>query len=395
MSQCAQLGCQSAAKSSCSGCGIEKYCGSICQKLDWKEHKFICATLKRLPKQLEPYPEVFQVIKNIMNGPEKFRNNTRVLGHLVSCAEFQFGDRIRGKSYRERELGERIPNWNVEILIICEASLRIASLFFNDDTLDLIVKDDMAIPHLEKVLKILKPWSILIDLNDTSHSENLEQDQIHHIFRLLCGAHRQMGIIYSQQLKYDLSEYHCERCLAYGKRFEGTEEEKACLLGAAYRAYCRLRNIQQNYTAGVIFAEEAYNCYAMVYNPVHPEVQSASGCLIEALIFKGDYDKAEIFAQMTLDSLKDKANGLNQDSDQVAEGYYNLGKIIYRQDRDLVKAVSLTREAHRIRIQLYGNNHYKVGLTSCLLATILSKQGKFNFLCTTLYFFPFFQGLPF
>jgi hypothetical protein len=47
----------------------------------------------------------------------------------------------------------------------------------------------------------------------------------------------------------------------------------------------------------------------MAYNPVHPAVQTAAGALIDCLVNKGDLKNAETFAQMTLDSLKDPANG--------------------------------------------------------------------------------------
>ena len=33
----------------CSGCGLAHYCGEACQKLDWKQHKPICARLKSDP----------------------------------------------------------------------------------------------------------------------------------------------------------------------------------------------------------------------------------------------------------------------------------------------------------------------------------------------------------
>jgi hypothetical protein len=44
-------------------------------------------------------------------------------------------------------------------------------------------------------------------------------------------------------------------------------------------------------------------------------VQKAASMVIECFMFKGDFDHAEIFAQMTLDSLKDPGNGLDQQSE--------------------------------------------------------------------------------
>jgi hypothetical protein len=85
------------------------------------------------------------------------------------------------------------------------------------------------------------------------------------------------------------------------------------------------------------------NCAAVAYNPVHPKVQNAAGTLIECLTRKGDLCKAELFAQMTFDSLKDPQNGLDQQSEAVARGYYDITKVITDQRGDMVKAEMLAR----------------------------------------------------
>jgi hypothetical protein len=86
MSQCARPDCQIAAKSSCSGCGREQYCCSICQKQDWKAHKSICAILKRLPNELQSYNEAARITKEILAS--KKRTDVRVLEHLLLFADF-------------------------------------------------------------------------------------------------------------------------------------------------------------------------------------------------------------------------------------------------------------------------------------------------------------------
>jgi tetratricopeptide (TPR) repeat protein len=150
------------------------------------------------------------------------------------------------------------------------------------------------------------------------------------------------------------------------------------LLCRALRGSYRLHGIQGNYDEALLFAEEAYNCVAIAYNPVHPKVQEAASTLIECLIFKDDFDKAETFAQMTLDSLKDPGNGLDQQSEAVARGYYDLGNVINQQDRDLVKAEKLVRESFRIRSRLYDTHHQYVGMSIGLLAGILQSQGNLS-----------------
>jgi hypothetical protein len=44
----------------------------------------------------------------------------------------------------------------------------------------------------------------------------------------------------------------------------------------------------------------------------------------------------------------------------------------------LGKAEMLVREAYRIRVQLYGNNHYHSGQNAKLLASILMSKGKYG-----------------
>jgi hypothetical protein len=80
--------------------------------------------------------------------------------------------------------------------------------------------------------------------------------------------------------------------------------------------------------------------------------------------------------QVTLDNLRDPANNVDQESDAVALGYYNLGSVIDTQNENIILAEMLAREALRIRTQLYGNDHHLVGHSVALLAGIFRKQGN-------------------
>jgi tetratricopeptide (TPR) repeat protein len=173
----------------------------------------------------------------------------------------------------------------------------------------------------------------------------------------------------------NLAETHCQRGLTCARLYEGIEEEKADLLCEALNKYYNLRGDEGNYDEALIFAEEAYDCVAVAYNPVHPKVQNAASTLIECLTRKGDFDKAELFAQMTLDSLKDSKNGLDQQSEAVANGYYDLAIAFATQRENFVKAEKLARESLRIRVLIDSNNQ-QTGNSVSLLSTILRSQGK-------------------
>jgi hypothetical protein len=120
MSTCTRPCCLLEGLHRCSICLREAYCSVDCQKGDWKAHKAICKILKKLSFQLQPYHEVIQVIKEIREVVVTQKmENTRVLGHSISYALYQFGDRVIGKTCRERAFnGECIDNWVFEIGIL-------------------------------------------------------------------------------------------------------------------------------------------------------------------------------------------------------------------------------------------------------------------------------------
>jgi sulfatase maturation enzyme AslB (radical SAM superfamily) len=107
MPECARPDCQIAAKSSCSGCRIEQYCGSVCQKQDWKAHKSTYAVLKKFPNKLQSFYEAARIVEEILASNKG--NDVRVLEHLLLYADNQFGQQLPGRDYCVRTDGQRIP----------------------------------------------------------------------------------------------------------------------------------------------------------------------------------------------------------------------------------------------------------------------------------------------
>jgi hypothetical protein len=60
------------------------------------------------------------------------------------------------------------------------------------------------------------------------------------------------------------------------------------------------------------------------------------------LLIRGIIYDAERFAQVTLDNLKDPANGLNQESHEGAQGYYDLANV-YSKDEGEHKTEKLVK----------------------------------------------------
>jgi tetratricopeptide (TPR) repeat protein len=185
-----------------------------------------------------------------------------------------------------------------------------------------------------------------------------------------------MAIIAVNRNQFDLAEEHCQRCLAYSRRYGLEGEKKTTMIFQALRTYCSLRQYQCNLLEALTFAEECYNLVVEAYDPVHPQVQEAAGILIHILIVKGDLFDAERYAQVTYGNLRDKKNGMDQESEVVARGAYNLADVIFRQNGDLIIAEELARESLRIRSLINDSNYHSVGCSCNLLATVLNIQGK-------------------
>jgi hypothetical protein len=207
-----------------------------------------------------------------------------------------------------------------------------------------LVQDDLLFPYYKKKLDLLRPWSTYLDLNSTS---------LIHLLSICTFTERNIAFIHLHRNRFNLAESHSQRALSSARQYEGVEEQKIDLLCKTLRICGNLQATQGNYVEAVAFAEEAYDCVAIAYNPVHPKVQEAADNLIQYLAHKGNLYNAERFAEATLDSLKDPANKLNQQSEEVAIGYYNLANVIIQQKQgDLVKAEMLARKLLLIRTGL-------------------------------------------
>lgn len=365
MTQCAGPLCNKLARSQCSVCLKEWYCSGECQEADWKKHKKICKILKRLSNQLQPYLQVVHVIGEVLQAP----GNVVVLNHLLRFTEFQFGERILGKAHRQSENRGRIDNWTVDIEIMISINHSLINIYRRDTSLSLIDRNDIELPCHERILKILKPWTLC-------RSETLSNEKIDKLYFLLSKTEMDVASIHSYRNQFDIAGSHHQRALAYVRQCNEDGDTKTTLLLKVLKAAYTNQSLQGNYAGALTFAEEAYNCVAIAYNPVHPQVQEAAGTLIECLIHNGNLYDAERYAEVTLDSLKDPANKMDQEGKEVALGHYSLGRVICAQKGDLVRAEMLTRESLRIRAKVHGNDHWFVGSSISLLADIMSKQGK-------------------
>jgi len=331
----------------------------------------MCPILKKLSNKLEPFHEAYRIINEIL--ATKKGNEIRVLEHLLSYAEYQFGEKVNGVLYRERD-GERINSWNIDLEIYYGINARMVDFYTSDRSLGLIKKSEKISLYLERSPRYINPWLIHLDSDGSDGISGLSEEEKNHLLQMLFTTESNLCKLTEERRQFDVAEGHCQRCLAYAKRLGIEGEFKTNMILEALTSCGDLRQRQDDFSSAVKYAEEAYNLVVEAYNPVHPQVQDAAGVLIQILIANDNLYDAQRFAEITYSNLRDKKNGMDQESEAVAMGAYNLAHVIYQQEGDRVKAEKLAREAIRIRTSIYGINSHTIGVSCDLLARIMREQ---------------------
>jgi hypothetical protein len=246
MSNCARPGCFKSGTNRCSTCLREPYCSGAHQRIDWKSHKSFCKIIKKLSYELQSYQEVDRLILEIRaatpipasyifkshteldrlinlkraENPAIILLNSRVLAYLMFFAEYQLGARVPGKDYRERINGERMDNWEAEIDILIPICHDLVYAYVRGDSFTMDDRN-LTYPYYKKMLDLLKPWSVILDLNTTSGVQNLEEFKVHHILGLLSTIIQSIATRNTSRYEFHLAETHCERALHYARLLAG------------------------------------------------------------------------------------------------------------------------------------------------------------------------------
>jgi hypothetical protein len=219
----------------------------------------MCPILKKLRNKLMPFYEVTRLIIETLES--KKGNNCRVLEHLLSFAEHQFGKGVTGKDYREREDGERISNWEADIVFLNKIIKKLVDFYRQDNSLD------MRFLSLERSLSLLNPWVANLDSDPGEGISTLSNEQQDSLLWQLHRAEQNMAVITIKRGQFDLAEGHCQRCLAYSRRYGLEGQEKITMMFEALKLCSYLQDCQCNHSDAVSFAEECYNLVVEAYDP--------------------------------------------------------------------------------------------------------------------------------
>jgi hypothetical protein len=328
VSQSAQPDSQKALNNLCSDSGSY-----------WNEHKLICMTLKELSNEIQPFHNAVKLVDDILES--EHGNDTKVLKLLLAYAVYQFftEEEVTGTEEiimknRDREDGQEISGWKIDIGIVHQIQSRIVANYVG--SIPEFICDGL-FPCLERSLYLLRSYYDGIadtDMANTNMANYLRQELF--ITEQLMAS---VALSSIRIINDDAAEGHCERCLIYAREFGIEGETKTTFMFEALLNLCTLREHQCDFSNAVKFVREAYNLVLANYGVVHPQVQQAVGILISCLIDNNDLFDAETLARSHFKNLKDSIDGIDQDGEEVAMVSYNLADVIQRQKGDLSDAL--------------------------------------------------------
>jgi hypothetical protein len=83
--------------------------------------------LKKLSTQPQPFREVLRTIQETL---QSYEDDRRFTNHLLSYVEYQFGEEIPGKDYRQREC--QASNWLIDVYLKNKITCKLGSLYMED-----------------------------------------------------------------------------------------------------------------------------------------------------------------------------------------------------------------------------------------------------------------------
>jgi hypothetical protein len=129
MPVCALRSCNRLGTLNCSACRREFYCSVECQKKDWKVHKQMCNSVKMMSDLMSNTQLLFKDACSVLNKLKKemkekleskigSMNLFKLIERAVVYTQNQFGKRMEGKEFYERDNGDSVGAWYVEIDIL-------------------------------------------------------------------------------------------------------------------------------------------------------------------------------------------------------------------------------------------------------------------------------------
>jgi hypothetical protein len=164
----------------------------------------MCPILKKFSNKLQPFDEVVKIVDEVLLS--KKGDEVRILEHLLSYTESQFGKEKTRIGYRERGDGTRISNWAVDIFIFYNINFKLAKLYRQNNSISSISGENARFPYLQRSLSLLNPFLIHVDSDGSSGIDSLNEGQINQLLNALFATEQDMAIVTMCRRQFDIAE---------------------------------------------------------------------------------------------------------------------------------------------------------------------------------------------
>jgi hypothetical protein len=93
-----------------------------------------------------------------------------------------------------------------------------------------ISRTEVTLPCFEKMLEVLNPWSLDLDLTPARRVNNRSNSDVDYILELLSYIEEKAAGIYTLKNQFKISEIHCQRAISYARRYSKKGETRVALL---------------------------------------------------------------------------------------------------------------------------------------------------------------------
>jgi tetratricopeptide (TPR) repeat protein len=324
--------------------------------------------------KLLPFAEVENKLDGFIGKAEQKEGTEikiRTLQYCISFLEQQYGNPIKGKSYRERG-GQRVHNLEISIILSCLCK-DLASAYSDMED------QDKTIRFYDKALSLLDPWGTQLDLEKNERFNILDEEDSERIYESLSGIERNFGAIHFNLGNYDMAGEHYEKTISHARRIVSEENNTKYLYEVLMKKDRNFDFSSQFKEAKAVY-EEAYNLMTIAHYPNDPIVLETANSLIPVLIQLQDFDDAERYARFLYQELTGKSE--DNEGKEVAIAANSLASIIYMLMSkggivgDILEAEELSRKSLRIMQRIYGPDFCSKACFQSTLSRVLRQKGN-------------------
>jgi hypothetical protein len=164
----------------------------------------MCRILKNFSDKLKPFHEVVRIINKTLGSKKR-----KDIKHLFLYAEGQFDKEAPHKGFRVRVNGDRISNFEADVIFLLNINTKLVASFRQDNSPSKFDRDNARFPYLERLRSLLKPWLIHLELNACNRSDSLDEDQMNTLLHELIIFEQNMAVVTMDRNQLDRAEGHC------------------------------------------------------------------------------------------------------------------------------------------------------------------------------------------